>query len=68
MITPTALGSMCLRMIRQGEAPIATAAETYSFSRSDSTSARTSRAIPVQLTIPRTMASGKEGRGTTALT
>ena len=53
MITPTAFGRMCLKMIRELDAPARRAASTNSRSRSDRKSPRTSRAIPIQDTRPR---------------
>ena len=45
MIGPTALGSMCLTMMRRLVAPSARDASTKSRSRSDRKSARTRRAM-----------------------
>ena len=47
MIVPIALGMMCRKMMRGGDAPIARAASTNSFSRSDRNSPRMSRASSV---------------------
>ena len=48
MIEPITLGSMCLKMMRRSEAPIARAASTNSFSRSDRNSPRMMREVPIQ--------------------
>ncbi|SIM67442.1 Uncharacterised protein [Mycobacteroides abscessus subsp. abscessus] len=57
MITPTALGRMCLKMIRLAEAPARRAASTNSRSRRERNSPRTRRARPVQAARPISSAS-----------
>src|SRR6266511_3118637 len=56
MIGPIAFGRMCLNMMRRSPAPAALAASTYSFSRSERKTPRTTRAIPVQKSSARMMA------------
>ncbi|CPU62287.1 Uncharacterised protein [Mycobacteroides abscessus] len=53
MITPTAFGSMCLKMIRVSLAPATRAASTNSRSRSERNSPRTRRASGGHSTSPR---------------
>ena len=53
VMTPIALGRMCLKMIRPSDAPARRAASTNSRSRSVRKSPRTSRAMPVHDTSPR---------------
>ncbi len=59
MITPMALGIMCLRMIRKLLAPATFAASTNSRSRRVRNSPRTSRASVVQVIAPSATASQK---------
>ena len=58
MITPIALGRMCLKMIRRLEAPATRAASTNSRSRRDKKSPRTSRARGGQEISPSAIPSG----------
>ena len=50
-----AFGTMCRKMMRHSGRPSACAAVTKSRSRSDRNSARTKRAVPIQLVIPMTI-------------
>ncbi len=56
MIGPSAFGSRCRKMIRVSEAPSARAASMNSFSRSDRTAERTTRATYAQVSPAITMA------------
>ena len=56
MIGPMVFGMMCRRMMRVSPEPDALAASTYSFSRSDRKTPRTIRAMPVQKTSARIIA------------
>ena len=52
-MTPTEFGKMCLKIIREVEAPATLAASTNSLSRRERNSALTKRARPVQAINPR---------------
>src|SRR5664280_2349595 len=51
MIAPRALGSRCRKIIRRSFAPNARAASTYSFSRSERNTPRTTREIGAQKSV-----------------